>query len=288
MPLEAEQVIKPGDPSMSDKIKVLFLAADPFRDRAKLELEDEMRAVRRALAQGKAHDTLELEAHFGTRTRDLQFVLLEYQPEIVHFSGHGDREGVIYLSDTAGRPVAVGKTALGRLFDMLESEVRVVFLNACHTQPIVEVLRDMVDYAIGTNREVTDETAIAFSQAFYTALASGSGVQQAYDLAVNQLELNGSGEASVPLIRKRFGADRRPLLELPAPESRGSGGSAPGIKQVGQHGHITDSRLEMIGQDHRGEGGGSALNVSQDLKTGDVRGSTISVVGSQTGAPRRG
>jgi hypothetical protein len=196
---------------MSDKIKVLFLAADPFRDRAKLELEVEMRAIRRALMRGKAHDTLEMESHFGTRTRDLQAALLDYRPDIVHFSGHGGKGGVLYLSDAAGNPTAVEKAALGKLFDLLDGGVRVVVLNACHTHSIVEVLRDIVDYAIGTNHAITDEAAFTFSQAFYTALGSGAGVQQAFDLAVNQMELDGSEEAAVPVLRKQFGADRRPL-----------------------------------------------------------------------------
>ncbi|HEU4880693.1 MAG TPA: CHAT domain-containing protein [Longimicrobium sp.] len=265
---------------MREKIKVLFLAADPFRDRARLELEDEMRAIRRALAQGKAHDTLELESHFGTRTRDLQLALLEYQPQIVHFSGHGDSKGVIYLSDAAGRPAAVGKAALGRLFDMLESEVRVVVLNACNTYPIVETLRDMVDYAIGTNRAVSDQTALTFSRAFYTALASGAGVQQAYDLAVNQLELDGSDEAAVPLIRKRFGADRRPLLAMRAAQAAAESLDGEEVLQVADLGHIDADRATIIASDQQGSGPGRG-RVEQRITSDGVSGGEFNLIGSR-------
>lgn len=266
---------------MPDKIRVLFLAADPFRDRAKLELEAEMRAIRRALKRGKAHDTLELESHFGTRPRDLQAALLDYQPDIVHFSGHGGKGGVLYLSDAAGNPTAVDKAALGKLFDLLDGGVRVVVLNACHTHAIVEVLRDIVDYAIGTNHAISDDAAFTFSQAFYTALASGAGVQQAFDLAVNQLELDGSDESAVPVLRKQFGADRRPLRTAFTSTAPPAGGAGE-VRQRAHTDHVSDSRMEMIGHDHKGTGGVSGGPVHQDFSARSVDGSTISIVGTRT------
>jgi hypothetical protein len=265
---------------MRDKIKVLFLAADPFSDRAKLELEEEMRAIRRALLRGKAHDTLELESHFATRPRDLQLAVLDYQPHVVHFAGHGGRDGVLYLSDAAGNATPVDKSALGKLFALLDSGVRVVVLNACHTHSIVEVLRDMVDYAIGTNQAFSDGAALTFSQAFYTALASGAGVQQAFDLAVNQLELDGSDEAAVPVLRKQFGADRRPLLVPPAPQADGRG--ADEIRQSVHTARATDSRMEMVGHDHGGAGVPRGGLVHQDLTAKDMDRSTILIVGMRT------
>ncbi|HEY0019644.1 MAG TPA: CHAT domain-containing protein [Longimicrobium sp.] len=269
---------------MPDKIRVLFLAADPFRDRAALELEEEMRAIRRALLRGKAHDSLELEANFATRPRDLQLALLEYQPHIVHFSGHGGKDGVLYLSDAAGNPMAVDRVALGKLFSLLDSEVRVVVLNACHTHSIVEVLRDLVDYAIGTNHAISDEGALTFSRAFYTALATGAGVQQAFDLAVNQLELDGSDEASVPVLRKQFGADRRPLRVPPAPEVEPDAGVLAEVRQRARTERVTDSRMEMVGHDHKGVGGLRGGPVHQDLTAKDVDRSTISIMGTRSGA----
>jgi hypothetical protein len=265
---------------MQDKIRVLFLAADPFQDRAQLELEEEMRAIRRALQRGSAHDTLEMESNFATRTGDLQLALLTYRPHIVHFSGHGGRDGVIYLSGAEGKPAAVGKAALARLFSLLDSGVRVVVLNACHTHTIVEALRDMVDFAIGTNRAISDGAAIDFSRAFYTALATGAGVQQAFDLGVNQLQLEGSHDADVPVLRKQFGADHRPLL-APA-VAKANGGSAAEIRQRLDTDQITDSRMEMVGRDHNGAGGPVGGPVDQDVDARNINRSTILITGVRT------
>jgi hypothetical protein len=263
-----------GAEPMGDRIKVLFLAADPFRDRARLELEGEVRAVRNALQRGRARDTLELEAHFGTRTRDLQFALLDYEPDIVHFSGHGGRDGVLYLADAQGKPMAVGKDALAKLFEALDGGVRAVVLNACHTHSIVEALRDTVDYAIGTNREISDERAIDFSRAFYTALAAGADVQKAFDLGVSQLELDGSDESTVPMLRKRFGADRTPLLAAAKEQGASSGG---GIRQDLHFGDISGSRMRVTGEE--GPGGGTGAPVTQNVRSGNIHDSDMSFAG---------
>lgn len=265
---------------MREKIRVLFLAADPFRDRAQLELEQEMRAIRRALQRGSAHDTLELEANFATRTGDLQMALLTYRPHIVHFSGHGGKEGVIYLSNAEGNPAAVDKAALARLFSLLDSGVRVVVLNACHTHSVVEALRDMVDFAIGTNRAISDVAAIDFSRAFYTALASGAGVQQAFDLGVNQLELDGSDDADVPVLRKQFGADHRPLLATPAATADDK--SAYEVIQEIDTDNMTGTRVDLVGHDHSGAGSPTGGRVIQGVNGRDISGGSIQITGMRT------
>ena len=75
---------------MRDRIRVLFLASDPFRDRAPLRLDEEVRAIDHALRKGSARDRVELVSHFATRTRDLQDALMRHDPQIVHFAGHAD------------------------------------------------------------------------------------------------------------------------------------------------------------------------------------------------------
>jgi hypothetical protein len=251
---------------MNKKIKVLFLAADPFRDGAQLDLDEEMSAIERALDGGKAGESLELTSHFATRTSDLQTALLNYEPQIVHFAGHGGKAGSIYLDDGKGEPTPVGKAALRKLFSALDGGVRVVFLNGCHTHSIVDALRDVVDYAIGTNRVITDEGAIDFAQAFYGALASGRDVKKAFKLAVNRLELDGSDEATVPVLRTRFGADREPLI----PTAEPTRGTRAGGGQTNRIGRI-NARNDVTFHDQNGQGSARQTNHVADLSARDVR-----------------
>ena len=196
---------------MHDKIKVLFLASDPFHDRAALRLDEEVRAIGNAIRRGRARDSVELVSHFATRTRDLREALLQHEPQIVHFAGHGDAPGAIYLGDEDGRPQPVDCEALRKLFGLLNDTVRVVVLNGCDTLQTVEALSEVVDYTVGMNRPISDDSAIVFAEAFYSALAMGRNVLAAFELAVCQLELEGNPEAGVPVRRVRRGVN----LDLP-------------------------------------------------------------------------
>lgn len=215
---------------MSDRIRVLFLASDPFRDRAPLRLDEEVRAIDHALRKGSARETVELVSHFATRTRDLQDALMRHDPQIVHFAGHGDAPGVLYLGDEYGRPRPVRKEALGKLFGILGEWIKVVVLNGCDTLPTVEALGEIVDYAIGMNRPLTDAAAIAFAEAFYGALAMGRTVKESFDLGVNQLEIVGIDKSATPVLRIRTGVDPAVPLAVRPPEgaspSPGGGGGS--------------------------------------------------------------
>lgn len=265
---------------MRDRLKVLFLAADPFKDGARLELGEEVRAIDEAIQRGSARDSVELVSHFATRTRDLQYALLRHEPHIVHFAGHGGEQG-IYLGDEHGKPRPVGKEALGRLFGILDGEVRAVVLNGCHTLPVADELRQVVDFAIGTSRRIGDDAAIGFAAAFYTALAFGRGVRQAFDLAVNQLQVDESKDADVPVLRARDGAADGPLLAVPAAEEGTAAGSGD-IRQKARVGDMENSSFDVVGDDHQGPAPGSGARVDQDIGMKSVKGSQVRIVGRQT------
>jgi len=201
---------------MEDRIKVLFLASDPFRDRAPLRLDEEVRAIEHALRKGRARDRVKLVPYFAARTRDLQHALMQHDPRIVHFAGHGS-DGAIYMGDAYGRPTVVGKEALAKLFGILNEWIKVVVLNGCNTLPIVDALSEIVDYAIGMNQPLSDASAIVFAESFYGALGMGKTVQASFDLAVSQLELEGNAESTIPVLRIRPGVD--PSLPLVAEPS---------------------------------------------------------------------
>jgi hypothetical protein len=270
---------------MRDKIKVLFLAADPFRNGARLELGEEMRAIEHAIQQGSARDSLEFVSHFATRSGDLQYALLKHEPQIVHFSGHGDRGGMLYLGDEHGGRREVDKAALGKLFGALKGEVRVVVLNGCHTLPVAAVLSRIVDYAIGTRDRISDETAIRFSEAFYSALAFGRDVRQAFELAVSQLQVDGSREADVPVLRVRPGATPEPL---PAASPRRADGGA-GAEEVVQNADLGDVEVDVgnvIAADLQGPGA-VPRRVDQTIRSQSVRARELNLTGLRIRGPDR-
>ena len=176
---------------------ILFLAANPA-DTVRLRLDQEVRGIDAALRQADHRDSFELEQHWAVRAADLQGLLLRYQPEVVHFSGHGSEAGEIMLEDNTGKARPVSREGLSRLFSVLKDNIRVVVLNACYSEPQAEAIAQHVDCVIGMKDAMGDTAAASFSAAFYQALAYGRSVQTAFDLACNQVLLEGLEDENVP------------------------------------------------------------------------------------------
>jgi hypothetical protein len=181
------------------KVKVLFLASDPFKQNA-LALDEEIRAITARLRGAEYRDTIELISAWAVRPDDLQALLLQHQPQVVHFSGHGTDSGELVLKDQNGRPKPVGKPALLGLFKALRDNIRLVVFNACHSKPQAQAIVEVIDCAVGMNTAIGDEAAVSFAGAFYQGLAYGRSVKEAFELGKNQLLLDGIPEESTPAL----------------------------------------------------------------------------------------
>lgn len=264
------------------KLKVLFLAADPFRSQARLELGEEVRAVGEAVRRSGAHGAVELVAHFAARPRDVQHALLRHEPHIVHVVGRGVEDGFIYLSDEHGRPRALDREALTRLFAVLTRQARVVMLNDGHTLALAEVLARAVDFVIGHDGRLADEAYISFASTFYSALAHGTGVPQAFRLAVAQLRMDGSGAGDGPVLRVRDGAADAPLLALPIARYQ------PGAGEIHRQTHRSEGDGPDFGiVDGEGRLGSGGWPVSQGFAESVRSRSQIKIVGRRSGGDRQ-
>jgi CHAT domain-containing protein len=198
---------------VNDKIKVLFLAANPT-DTSALRLGQEVREIDEKLEVGTARESFELIQHHAVRVSDLQKVLLKHRPHIVHFSGHGSTTEEIVLEDNSGKSWAVNRQALTALFRVLKDNVRIVVLNACYSKPQAEAIKEVIDYTIGNNKAVGDQAAIAFAAAFYRALAFGRSVREAFELARLELDLFNISGSDIPELFTHEGVDETgPFIE---------------------------------------------------------------------------
>jgi hypothetical protein len=139
------------------------------------------------------------------RPADLSQAMLDLQPEIVHFSGHGSGADGLYLEDERGQGKLVAGEALAALFRTFADRTKAVILNACFTEPQAEAIAEHIDFVIGTRREIGDDTAIAFSLGFYQALGAGRSIEDAFNLGCTQIQLQGLGEHLVPVLLRKPG-----------------------------------------------------------------------------------
>lgn len=98
--------------SATHPTRILFLAANPD-DTGRLALGREYEAIKKLLGSAQGRQAFELEPSFAVRAEDIQQKILEYQPDLVHFSGHGESSGLAF-EGTDGQVQWVGAEALAR------------------------------------------------------------------------------------------------------------------------------------------------------------------------------
>jgi CHAT domain/Right handed beta helix region len=185
---------------MSSPVKILFVSANPVAT-ARLQVDKEQREIDHELRLSRSRDRFDLIIADAARPEDLQQALLDHEPQIVHFSGHGSSEGVI-LEDDNGEPKLVSATALANLFKLFSGKVQCVLLNACYSEAQAKAIAQHVPYVIGMHSEIPDGTALKFATGFYKGLAAGKTIEFAFDLGVNAVQMDGMEGAAVPQLLK--------------------------------------------------------------------------------------
>ncbi len=90
---------------------ILLLAANP-RKTSQLRLDEEVREIDEGLRRANKREQFKLEQKWAVRSRDFYRAILDTQPQIVHFCGHGAGEDGIVLEDETGQIAFVQADAL--------------------------------------------------------------------------------------------------------------------------------------------------------------------------------
>ena len=107
-----------------------------------------------------------------------------------------------------GDPAPASIDALEAIFRVLASKgIRCVVLNACFSSKQAEAIARHVECVVGMGQAVSDTAAIDFAAQFYSSLAFGSSIHEAFELARAQLDLNRIPESATPRLLFRSGID---------------------------------------------------------------------------------
>lgn len=186
-----------------DTISILFLAADPT-NASRLRLGEEFREIDEQLTLAKQRDHFNLALpQLSLRPKDIARALLNVQPQIVHFSGHGTAEGALCFENEIGQTHLVQPDALAALFEQFADQVNCVLLNACYSEIQAKEIAEYVEFVIGMNQAIGDKAAIAFAIGFYQALGAGRSIEEAYKLGCVQIRLQGIPEHLTPVLVKK-------------------------------------------------------------------------------------
>lgn len=179
---------------------ILFLAANP-KGSLQLRLDEEVREIDAGLHRAKRREQFVLQQRWAVRTRDIQRAMLDFKPQIVHFSGHGEGGEGLVLEDETGKPKFVDADALAGLFELFSNRVECVVLNACYSEVQAEAIARHIPYVIGMNKAIGDKAAIEFAVGFYDALGAGESVEFAYKFACSSIRMARIPEYLIPVLK---------------------------------------------------------------------------------------
>lgn len=193
------------------QITVLYLTANPT-EVPRLGLDREIREITEKIRLSEHRSVLTVVPGWAVRPEDLLQYLNLYKPTIVHFSGHGGTSGELILVDRQGNAKPIAPDALAALFLALKDSIRVVLLNACYSASQAAAIAEVVDCAIGVGREIGDDAAIEFAASFYSAIGFGRSIQEAFDIGVALLKLEGVSRDQYPQLHVKPGVDASSIV----------------------------------------------------------------------------
>ena len=188
--------------STRNKKTILFLAANP-KNTTPVDLQKEAMEIAEGLQRSQKRDKFQLEQQWAVTPREMQRAVLDYKPEIVHFSGHGAGESGLALEDDMGQIKLVNAKALAALFEAFKEYVECVILNACYSEVQAEAIARHIPYVIGMNQAVGDQAAREFAVGFYDTLAAGESIEFAYKLGCVSISMAGIPEELTPVLKKK-------------------------------------------------------------------------------------
>ena len=186
-------------------ILLAFARSEDPRFQGLPRLPEEARLLREALEPAEAAGQIKLEIRQDATLDDILRAFDRYRGRIAifHFAGHTDDETLLAERLLGAEALLAAVHA--------QSELKLVFLNACENQAQAAGLHAAgVPAAIVTTEEVEDDLCPAFAVRFYRALAGGFTLAEAFDKA----RLAAEGEA----FERSGGFDHGPwLLSTPDP-----------------------------------------------------------------------
>jgi hypothetical protein len=205
---------------MSDKIKILYLAANPT-DTSRLRLMEEARELQERIRSGAHGRAFKVVHYLAVQPRDLLRGLQEEQPHILHFSGHANYDKQILFQNDQGTSQPISPKDLVDLIKVFPGNLKLALLMLCFGRKHASALVQVIDFAIGMTKPILDKGAVSFSAAFYQALAGGSSVQQAFDGARAVMGMEGRTvfTSSDLLVRPGVNADEPFIKELASEQS---------------------------------------------------------------------
>jgi hypothetical protein len=174
-------------------VRIIFISAMPkdhdYLDQVNSEFRDITINVFNGLDIGQ-HEYV---------TQELQFIdkdtitdIFRFEPDIIHFSGHGSNKGLVFQDGES-----IPANWLTKLFED-KKEIQLLFLNACYSADQISELKNSgkIKYIIGNEGEISEYSATEFAFIFYKNYKITKNIPQAFVNAQNEYKIKNDRQAN--------------------------------------------------------------------------------------------
>ncbi len=171
-----------SDSSKSKTRKILFIAASP-ESQSVIRSDFEYSEIEKQIIASTYRDNFELK-NVHAITDDKLMKVLDAKPEILHFAGHGIKDG-IYVQDGQNQPLLITTDALEFTFDDDEykKHLKTIIFNSCYSEYQAKALSklgyEVIGFRINNRQKIEDRAAILFATGFYLGLGENADTKRA-------------------------------------------------------------------------------------------------------------
>ena len=190
-----QQAVVNGQPATStEKKAILYISAAPTNVDT-VQVDFEFKKIKASLEGGLNRDEFKLLSPLmAVSLQDFLQAKHRYKPAIIHFSGHGLQDGLMFA--TSENVFQIIPTELLReVFKGIEAYAKLIVLNACYSSAQAKILSEKGIYVLGMNVPVTDTAAIDLADNLYRFISDGQTTEEAFVNVKILIALNFPAEA---------------------------------------------------------------------------------------------
>jgi hypothetical protein len=192
-------------PPKPEKLRVLYLTANPGDGVEFLRTEAEVRGVQQEIRGALHRDLIEMNIRSAAGPDDLLQGINDVRPHVVHFSGHGGGSGILFDSGDIVSPTGLDMNYddLVAFLSATDEPPKLLVLNGCDTLEGADVLLQAVPVVVAMSDTISDLAAGVFAAKFYGAIASAQSVGAALRQGKAALSILTSAAGHLPELLAR-------------------------------------------------------------------------------------
>lgn len=192
---------KRSSPKKVTKLRIAFLSTNPDENSA-LRTDIEARNVLQILKSTPFRDQISVTHVPAARWIDLVDALNDFQPDVIHFSGHGRSSGLLFdnndVSENGG--IDLDFQRINNFLKTAKTRPKLLVLNACDTEVDADIFLESVGCIVAMSKSIDDAAASFFATRFYSALGSDLSILNAMEQGKACLAAAGYEDADLPIL----------------------------------------------------------------------------------------